>query len=351
MFVSPEIKKHYDAFWNGEAVDRACFYVAVRHDTGIPAETDVTKKWEDLDARAHGEAAVATKSDYLADGFPYHFVNFGPGALAAMTGGSYRWAENTVWFENEPFLVQDWDNPPATKLDKDSAMYHFVEDYTEKLLEKQSGVVSISDIGLSLDLVASFRGAQNLLYDLYDDPEAVKAFLLSQRPIWKEYFDAACEKLIARQGGMCSWMPIYSDVPYYPLQCDFSAMISPEMFGEFMLPDLEYHTSIMPRSIYHWDGPGEIPHLDHLLSLKNLNAIQWTPGSGNPDLCDECWFELYERIQKAGKSLILLGVHELDGTERLLKKVSTKGLFLHCDTPDEKLAKEMVRLVESYGVK
>ena len=40
-------------------------------------------------------------------------------------------------------------------------------------------------------------------------------------------------------------MPIYSEKPYYPLQCDFSAMISPDMFEEFVLPELRYHLSYL----------------------------------------------------------------------------------------------------------
>lgn len=351
MIVSPEIKKHYDAFWNCDAVDRACTYIALRHDTGIPAETDVTKKWEDIPARVRAETAVWKTTEYFADGFATSFVNFGPGALTAMVGGSYQLAPHTVWFENEPFFVQDWDNPPAIALQKDSAMYRLIEDYTDQLLAEKGGIVSISDIGMSLDLVAAMRGTQDLLMDLYDEPEAVKAFLLANRPAWKEYFDQTCQKLISRQGGMASWMPIYSDLPYYPLQCDFSAMISPAMFEEFFLPEMEYYTSLMPRSIYHLDGPEEIPHLDHLLSVKRLNAIQWTPGSGKPKLCDPCWFEMYERIQRAGKGIIFLGIQEPEELERLLNKISTKGIYIYCDTTDPLAAKEILRVVEHFGVK
>jgi hypothetical protein len=53
-------------------------------------------------------------------------------------------------------------------------------------------------------------------------------------------------------------------------------------------------------SIYHWDGPGQIPHLGSLLDIKPLTAIQWTPGDGKPGACDECWFPFYRRIQEKG---------------------------------------------------
>ena len=91
-------------------------------------------------------------------------------------------------------------------------------------------------------------------------------------------------------------------------------------------------------------------HLDHLLSLETLDAIQWVPGDGAPNTTDPCWYEYFEKIQRAGKSLILLE-SDPNGVENLLKHISTKGLFLRCDTKDEKQAKEILQIADSIGVK
>ena len=53
----------------------------------------------------------------------------------------------------------------------------------------------------------------------------------------------------------------------------------------------------MPRSIYHLDGPGEIPHLDMLLDIPRLNGIQWVAGAGKAALTDPCWFDMYKKMQ------------------------------------------------------
>jgi hypothetical protein len=87
------------------------------------------------------------------------------------------------------------------------------------------------------------------------------------------------------------------------LQCDFSAMIGPEMFGEFMVPVLDEMTRRLDYSMYHWDGPGAIPHLDHLLSIENLDIIQWTPGAGEPPTWDKVWWPLYHRCFDGGKKV------------------------------------------------
>jgi 5-methyltetrahydrofolate--homocysteine methyltransferase len=269
-----------------------------------------------------------------------------------MLGGTCKWAEETVWFENEP-VITDWESAPAPVLDRDAAMYRLADALTEKLMAagRDGGrfFTSITDIGGTYDILAALRGTQALLMDLYEHPAEVRAYAERLRPAWVGYFRQYAGRAIARQGGMTAWMPIWSDKPWYPLQCDFSAMISPEMFGEFILPDLRYYTEQMDRSVYHLDGPGERPHLRRLLSLPRLNAIQWTPGPGSDGAGDERWFGLYEEIQAAGKGLVLLGVRP-EELEPLLRHVSAKGLYVTCRAGAGD-AQELIRMADGYGVK
>ena len=101
------------------------------------------------------------------------------------------------------------------------------------------------------------------------------------------------------------------------LQCDFSAMISPEMFGAFMVPVLKTMTERLDYSMYHWDGPGAIPHHDHLLSLPELNMIQWTPGAGEAPSMNKQWWPLYHKTIEAGKKLFVGGdIEELKALKK-----------------------------------
>ena len=162
------------------------------------------------------------------------------------------------------------------------------------------------------------------------------------RPMWLESFNCFSAAVIKKTGYTTSWMPVLSDKPYYPVQCDFSAMISPEMFDKFIMPELRYITENIPRSIYHLDGVDAIRHLDSILKIESLNAIQWVPGAGNPDAGDEQWFELYHKIQSAGKGLVLYGI-EPEALENVVKKLSPKGLFVsthYCE--DKKHAAELI---------
>ena len=65
------------------------------------------------------------------------------------------------------------------------------------------------------------------------------------------------------------------------LDCDFSCMISPRDFQEIFLPPLLETMATVDHRIYHLDGPGAIPHLERLLSIPELQTIQWVPGAGS----------------------------------------------------------------------
>ncbi|MCQ2431802.1 MAG: hypothetical protein MJ175_04275 [Clostridia bacterium] len=350
MLITEEQKRRYTAFWNREKTDRACFYLSAWDGApGFRAPENPTQQWCDIPYRMEHTLYENAHTRYFAEGFPTVFTNFGPGSLAACIGGSYKVSPYTIWFENQPLFIGDWENPPVPVLHKDSEMYRMIEDMTTAMLTHGDRFfTSISDIGGTFDIIAALRGTENLLYDMYDNPDEIKAFLAKLEIIWRDYYLDYANRLIREQGCMTSWMHIWSDKTYYPLQCDYSAMLSPEMFAEFILPDLRFQTEYMERSIYHLDGIGELPHVDHLLSLPRLCAIQWTSGDGKPPLTDPCWFELYHRIQAAGKGIVLLGADPA-GLENLFRHVSQRGLYISCGVRDEKDAKALLDMAEKLN--
>lgn len=346
--ISEDVKRRYTAFWNREDAGRACIYAG--YWDGSPGfsrgPSSVEEQWGGLGLREESTAYNMAHSRGYCEWIPSAFVNFGPGSLAACIGGSYKFAPSTVWFENQPLFVQDWDEYKEPALDRESPMYKMVDELTERFLKhKDTFITSICDVGGTMDVVASLRGTQNLLYDMYDYPDEVTALRNKVAEIWREYFTYYSSKLLAEQGCMTSWMSIWSDKPYYPLQCDYCAMISPDMFRKFVLPDLEYQTSYMDRSIYHLDGPGELPHLDMILGMKNLNAIQWTSGDGNPSIGDDCWVDIFRRMQKAGKGIVLFGLSH-DQMDNLFRKISQRGVYVSTWFKDEKEAAEVCEMCE-----
>ena len=137
----------------------------------------------------------------------------------------------------------------------------------------------------------------------------------------------------------------------YTLQCDFSVMISPSQFEEFVKPTLVRQAKFLDKAIYHLDGPGQIPHLEQILDINEINAIEWVPlpKSGiYMDTGSEEWYPMYKRIQEKGKKLVLRGI-DPNRIEKLLDNISPKGLFISTNCETEEDAKELIRKVEKWS--
>jgi hypothetical protein len=101
-------------------------------------------------------------------------------------------------------------------------------------------------------------------------------------------------------------------------------MISPALFQEFFLPEIADEIAWLDRSIYHVDGRDALRHLNALLQIEALDAIQWVWGAGQGPASR--WIPLFQRIQRAGKSLhISTEAAELD---LLMEALRPEGVML-----------------------
>ncbi len=222
-------------------------------------------------------------------------------------------------------------------MDTDSEIWKHVERIQSKTFAHPEINTSITDLGGIMDIICSLRGTENMLYDLYDYPNEIKALTKQVTKFWFEAFDRQKEAIAKTGRPYNNWMNIPSSKPWFPIQCDFSYMISPAQFEEFVLPHLNEQVGHLERSVYHLDGVGELPHPDRILDIEGLTAIQWTAGGGQPPLTDEVWFSMYKKIQEKGKNLILLG--GLSGTdmkanERLIKTLDPTGVYISYHASD-----------------
>jgi hypothetical protein len=118
---------------------------------------------------------------------------------------------------------------------------------------------------------------------------------------WWQCFDQLNQLIQPAHAGYTAWTPLYSDTPYYILQCDFAFMIGGNMFERFAQPELEASCRKLGNTLYHLDGAGQLKHLDSLLAMPDLKGIQWVPGAGKPGVTH--WPEVYRKIRKAGKRI------------------------------------------------
>lgn len=101
-------------------------------------------------------------------------------------------------------------------------------------------------------------------------------------------------------------------------------------------------------TLYHLDGVGAMHHLPALLEIEELNAIQWTPGVGEPQGGSPKWYDLYKKILTGGKSIMACWV-TLDELKPLLDNIGADGVHLEMDFHNEQEVEQAMRIVEEYS--
>lgn len=261
---------------------------------------------------------------FMGDAFPQQWMDLGPGVAAAFMGSQAEPYTGTIWFRPE---VQKEIADLHFQYDPDNIWLKRVKDISRVAMERWKGLVQLgmTDLGGNLDILSTFRPSENLLLDLYDHPDEVKRLTWEAHKLWWKYYEEINQVLQPTNPGYTAWAPIYSESPYYMLQCDFCYMISPKMFDEFVKPELAETCRKLVNPFYHLDGPGQLPHLDSLLSIKELKGVQWVPGDGQPGLTE--WPEVYRKIRKAGKLIQLWG--NFDTLDKLTEQLgSSKGVVI-----------------------
>ena len=284
-----DTKRNYAAWWDG-TLDRPLISLtlegrdpgrpepkapvltqAMVHDLSIPAEAVIDRIDYEL-----------SKYYYLGDAFPLLDMDaFGPGITAAFIGAEIDNHTGLVWFRPKQIKpIQDL----HFEYDPDNIWLMRILDINRAGTERWQGQVLICmpDLGGVLDILSTFRPDENLLLDLYDHPDEVKRLTWEIYELWHRFYTELAVSVKPSNPGYSDWSHIYSVVPFYTLQSDFAYMISPDMFDEFIKPELEASCRRLPHSMYHLDGIGQLPHLDSLLTIKELDAVQWVPGDGKP---------------------------------------------------------------------
>lgn len=344
-------KKRMKAWWSREIIDRVVIQVtAPRKGAKVNCGWNSWNLVHNLVApeRAMEEFEEYCKGTYFGgEVFPNLWINLGPGITAAYLGCSPHIEEDTVWFEATESM--GWDEILRLKLDFGNKWWKMTRELTIQAADYGTGkfFVGITDLNAILNIIASLRGTQKLLVDLIEYPREVKEACSHIIRIWFSCYDELLKITQRYREGCTTWMGIWFPGRGSDVQCDFAAMISPNMFKEFVVPHLQEQCRRLDHTIYHWDGPGQIPHLELLLDIPQLDGIQWVPGAGNPGVGSPKWFPLYKRIQDKGKLLVLQGMAK-ENIEQVMDELSPRGLLISTTCDSEEEVREFLRKVEQW---
>lgn len=326
------------AWYECEIVDRAPIRFTAHNaflDQGVDhsklSPTEQRARWFDVEHQVTLFERSIEGQTFHGETFPIFWPNLGPNVYAAFYGLELEFGEVTSW--SEPIL-RDWNQMDGLKLEMDNAYFRRIEALTRHTLERCPGkyMVGYTDLHPGLDCAAAWRGMQQLCIDMIESPEEAKR--LAERAIadFETVYDHFDGLLKASNQPSSSWMGIPSFGRMHIPSCDFAALISPRLFREYGLPILEREVKTMTHNIFHLDGKGVARHLDTILNIPEVHAIQWVQGVGD-DLPIMQWVAFIKEIQARGKPVIVdLNKSEVDD---FLQVMDPEGLFLWVATECE----------------
>ena len=289
--------------------------------------------------------AYLEQCTYVGESYPSVWLNFGPGVLAAMVGGEGHNGVETVWFS-----PGKWSGATPAEihpgLDRNSPWFRRIEEFLIAARERNGRFhVGCTDLGGTLDVVSSLIPGEELLLALYDCPDEIKRISREIHEAWFEAFHYF-SGILPENHGFSAWDGTLSARSFYMLQCDFCYMISPEMFGEFVLPELRESCRKLERSFYHLDGKGELPHLPQILSIEELDGVQWVCGAGGGSLLD--WVDVYREIAAAGKKIWISPGGNFNEAAQLIEAIGRPELFMIRDSVPAEREGELRDFIASF---
>ena len=343
--------KRVYAWYHCQIIDRApirfmahneFLETGVDHTTLSPEERRA--RWFDAEYQVDLFERSIQGRTFHGETFPIFWPNLGPNVYAAFYGLELEFGEVTSW--SVPIL-RDWADLDSLALDMDNEYFVKIEELTRLALERCEGryMVGYTDLHPGIDCAAAWRGMDQLCIDMVESPEQVQRLIeraIADFDAVYGHFDAL---LKAHNQPSSSWMGIPSFGRMHIPSCDFAALISPRFFREYGLPVLEREVKIMTHNIFHLDGKGVARHLDTILDVPEVHAIQWVQGMGD-DLPIMQWVPFIKQIQDRGVPIVVdLNKNEIDD---FMAVMDPRGLFLWVAAESEEEELALLKKVEGW---
>ena len=348
-----ECARRVEAFFQGEILDRVPIrfhrhnaeYDVISQDTSHKSLED---RWFDAEYQADEFMRSIKGMRFNAETFPVYCPNLGPNVYAAFHGGTMEYGETTSWYHE---IIKDYDSDLGKiQFSKKNFYYKKILELTEVAIEKYSNVfpTGYTDLHPGLDCALAWRGSENLCMDLIMDPLNVAKLLKLATEHFKEVYDEYDAILKKHRMPSCAWINLPIDGRMHIPSADFSAMISPDDYERYGLPILREEVKGMTHNIFHVDGKGVANHIDLILSVPEVQAIQWVQGMAD-DYPIMQHLDFIKYVQSKGRGVIVdLAKEDLD---EYMEKMSPEKTFLWIATESEEEELDIIRRVTEWSRK
>ncbi len=334
-------------WWANELYDRALVCVtASRQDVhhaewpGCPV-LPVTQ-WTNSDYMVWRMEESIRTTYYGGEALPLFYHGWSVGHALVM-GCEPQFTPDTVW--TDPLPVADDGYPPIQFL-RDGSWWRWMLDSTRQAAQASHGRYYVMPTwgNHAGDNLALLRGTGKLMVDIRDNPTWVRQAVQQVSNILLEIYTTLwqlVDEKVTGLTGSVNYCGLWSPGKTMGFDCDIACCISPRQFEDLFLSSLIETMRTVDHCIYHLDGTVALQHLDLLLSVPEINAIQWVPGAGREAVLQ--WIPLIQRVQKAGKSILVQA--EPGEIPALLEAVPARGLCISTCCNSEQEARDLLEIV------
>jgi hypothetical protein len=342
--VTQERYKRYHAFWRSAPVERPLIGFSVggwfpfQHYTAMQQFSGLARlKAEDLHPEeffADYDRLVGTfgqvKDDVIRAVSPLPFLPW----LEAMLGAPVEVSQESVWAREGGFDFADVDPLDFSPENPWRRTYlAFVAALTERYRSRVP-------IGLPIlrgvsDLIACLRGSQQMIFDLYDQPDEVKSLARKCTNFIIGLVQDQHKIAGPFAGGyMIDAYTLWAPDKIMRIQEDASALFSPDLYDEFLRKENEIQASALPYSLVHLHS-SSLHLLDRILDVEPMNCIQINKDAGGTEI--EWELPYFKRVQNRGRRLLIRGKLSRGDLALLRQNLSARGLFVQSvvETPEE----------------
>jgi len=326
----------FDAWWDGGRLDRppVSLWVEGKRSPKSPHSThpNLRERWLDVDFQVESALAQLEISPRLGDTVPAWMPNVGPDLVSTLFGAELVFGEHTSWCQHTVASTADWERFIATPPDFDNVYWRAIDAMITRAATRFGSRfhIALPDLHGSFDILAGIRGPENLCLDILDEPELVRRASLHASRGYVEAYRRFYHRLTALGQPSTTWCNYLHTGPAYVPSCDFWCLVSKPVAADLIRPTLEMEMAPLERSIFHLDGPQALHHLDLVLTLPGLNAVQWVYGAGHGPAA--LWLETYRKIRHAGKAIQVIAEDAADALT-VLHELGPDGMWITVSQP------------------
>lgn len=353
--------KRFEAWWHLENQDRPLVSFGVAQGK-IANPLPTAKQYITVDGRKmvdpewhtafHGEQNLSNRP-WIAESLPVYMPDLGPDLTSTLYGVDLEFMEYSSYAKPIIKDISEWNDFLSRETNFNNPYWKTIEKMAQLSFARGKGryLIGVPDLHNSYDILVGMRSPELLCMDVLDEPELIDRVAKKVAEGFRESFRRSYQWLADAGQPATTWTPFLHQGTAYVTSCDFWCLVSAEIAREMILPRLLEEMEGMERTIFHLDGPRALRHLDILLEIPNLTAVQWLYGAGQGNASR--WLDVYKKILAAGKA-VQVCCSDPEDALCATRALGSKGVWLtldHCFKDADEANRFVTRIAEAASTR